>query len=135
MINRSSLYYIAFVIWGIPGVIITVKGVSAYFVVDKSQLWWLMSVTALVLTGFLFMFSRIVSKYCQLIRELPERTTPLKTFPVRGWVIVVFMMCLGMALKILGVPVAFTASFYSGLGPALLTAAILFLKKRRKGVV
>jgi hypothetical protein len=30
---------------------------------------------------------------------------------------------------IIGVPVAFTASFYSGLGPALLTAAILFVKK------
>ncbi len=30
---------------------------------------------------------------------------------------------------IIGVPVAFTASFYSGLGPALFTAAILFLKK------
>ena len=39
------------------------------------------------------------------------------------------MMCLGMALKIIGVPTAFTASFYSGLGPALLIAAILFLKK------
>ncbi len=63
------------------------------------------------------------------LQEQPERTSVLKTFPVRGWVIVIFMMCLGMALKIIGVPVAFTASFYSGLGPALLTAAILFLKK------
>lgn len=129
MINRSSLYYIASVIWGIPGVIITVKGVSAYFAADKSQLWWLLLITALVLTGFIFMFRRIVAKYCRFIQEQPERTSALKTFPVRGWVIVIFMMCLGMALKIIGVPTAFTASFYSGLGPVLLTAAILFLKK------
>ena len=129
MINRSNLYSIASVIWGIPGVIITVKGISAYFSVDKGQLWWLFVITALVLTGFIFMFSRIVAKYSGLIQEQPERTSPFKTFPVRGWVIVVFMMCLGMALKIIGVPVQFTASFYSGLGPSLLTAAILFLKK------
>ena len=69
MINRSSLYYIASVIWGIPGVIITVKGVSAYFAADKSQLWWLMLITALVLTGFIFMFRRIVAKYCRFIQE------------------------------------------------------------------
>ena len=128
MINRSCLYYIASVIWGIPGVIITVKGISAYFSVDKGQLWWLFIITALVLTGFIFMFSRIVAKYRRLIQKQPERTSPLKTFPVRGWTIVVFMMCLGMALKIIGVPLAFTASFYSGLGPSLLIAAILFLK-------
>lgn len=128
MINRSNLYYIASVIWGIPGVIITVKGISAYFSADKGQLWWLFIITALVLTGFIFMFSRIVAKYRRFIQEQPERTSPLKTFPVRGWVIVVFMMCLGMALKIIGVPVAFTASFYSGLGPSLLIAAILFLR-------
>jgi len=129
MVNRSNLYYIASVIWGIPGVIITVKGISAYFTVDKSQLWWLFLITALVLTGFIIMFSKIVAKYRRLIHEQPERTSALKTFPVRGWVIVIFMMCLGVALKIIGVPVAFTASFYSGLGPSLLTAAILFLKK------
>ncbi|MBP5690549.1 MAG: hypothetical protein J6W99_00300 [Bacteroidaceae bacterium] len=129
MINRSSLYYIASVIWGIPGVIITVKGISAYFSADKGQLWWLLLITALVQTGFIFMFSRIVAKYRKLIREQPERTSPFKTFPVRGWVIVVFMMCLGMVLKIIGVPVVFTASFYSGLGPSLITAAILFLRK------
>ena len=94
MINRSSLYYIASVIWGIPGVIITVKGVSAYFAADKSQLWWLLLITALVLTGFRFMFRRIVAKYCRFIQEQPERTSVLKTFPVRGWVIVIFMMFL-----------------------------------------
>ncbi len=127
MINRSNLYYIASVIWGIPGVIITVKGISAYFSVEKGHMWLLLIITALVLTGFTFMFSRIVAKYRRLIQEQPERTSPLKTFPVRGWVIVVFMMCLGLALKIIGVPVAFTASFYSGLGPSLLFAAILFL--------
>ena len=129
MVKRSSLYYIASVIWGIPGVIITVKGVSAYFAADKSQLWWLLLITALVLTGFIFMFRRIVGKYCRFIQDQPERTSVLKTFPLRGWVIVIIMMCLGIALKIIGVPTALTASFYSGLGPALLTAAILFLKK------
>jgi hypothetical protein len=55
MINRSGLYYIASVIWGIPGVIITVKGVSAYLAADKSQLWWLMLITALLTAAILFL--------------------------------------------------------------------------------
>ena len=55
MINRSGLYYIAAVIWGIPGVIITVKGVSAYLAADKSQLWWLMLITALLTAAILFL--------------------------------------------------------------------------------
>ena len=55
MVKRSSLYYIASVIWGIPGVIITVKGVSAYFAADKSQLWWLMLITALLTAAILFL--------------------------------------------------------------------------------
>ena len=74
-----------------------------------------------------------VQTYCSQILQVYSGATGAhigpKDIPVRGWVIVIFMMCLGMALKIIGVPVAFTASFYSGLGPALLTAAILFLKK------
>jgi hypothetical protein len=131
MIKRTVLYYIAAFIWGIPGVIITLKGISAYTSVESSQLWWLILITALVLTGFYFMFSRIVAKYCALIQAQQERTSPFKAFPLRGWILILFMMCLGMALKIVGVPAQFTASFYSGLGPALLIAAVKFMLKSK----
>ena len=50
--------------------------------------------------------------------------------PVKGWILVIFMICLGISLKhIPGVPTEFFASFYCGLGPALVSAAYLFLAR------
>ncbi len=47
-----------------------------------------------------------------------------------GWVLLVFMMSLGIALKhIPGIPSAFTASFYTGLGPMLLLGSGRFMFK------
>ena len=83
-INKRILYLIAGVIWGVPGVIITAKGISAYTVVPANELWWLL---------------------------------------------IVCMSCLGIALKFVSfIPAEFTASFYSGLGPALIVAGFRFVK-------
>lgn len=130
MLKLDVLYYLAALIWGIPGCIITVKGISAYTGMNPAKLWWLLLITAAVLTGFFFMFRKIVDRYCARIAGLPEKTTFWQTFPLRGWILIVFMMCLGMALKILGVPPEFTASFYSGLGPMLLWSACRFCRRR-----
>ena len=130
--KNSLLFWIAAIIWGIPGAIITVKGILAYSVMPLNKLWWLLLITLLVLVGFKTMFSRIVDKYSALISAQPEKTTIWHTFPLRGWILIVFMMCLGIALKFIpGIPLEFTASFYSGLGPSLFFAAVLFILKRR----
>lgn len=95
-------------------------------------LWWLILITVLVLAGFFFMFSRIVDRYSARIAALPEKTSFGQTFPLRGWILIVFMSCLGVALKFIpGVPAEFTASFYSGLGPMLIFAACRFIKRSR----
>lgn len=94
------------------------------------KLWWLLLITAGVLAGFYFMFTKIVNRYCSRIAALPEKTSIFQTFPVRGWILIVFMSCLGIALKFIpGVPLEFTASFYSGLGPMLVLAAVRFILK------
>lgn len=126
--KRQYLYYIAAVIWGIPGFIVTVKGIKAYFQMNPVDLWWLLLITAGVVAGFYFMFSRIVDEYSSRIASLPEKTTFWQTFPLRGWLIVTFFACLGIALKFIsGIPMEFTASFYSGLGPMLVVAAARFI--------
>lgn len=128
--NRQILYYIAALIWGIPGVIITIKGITAYTTMHTDELWWLLLITAGVITGFMLLFPRIVKRYCSLIASEPEKTTIWHTFPLRGWILVIGMSCLGMALKFIPfIPAEFTASFYSGLGPSLIIAALLFIKK------
>lgn len=128
--NRRYLHLAAGLIWGLPGIMISVKGVSAYARVAEDQLGWLLLITAGVIVSFSVMFYHIVNRYNALIQAQPERTSIWQTFPLKGWILVVGMSCLGMALKFVPfIPVEFTASFYSGLGPALIIAAIRFIRR------
>lgn len=129
--KKRDLYIVAGVIWGVPGVIISLKGINAYRIQPSEDIWWLLLITAGVLSGFFLMFRRIVKRYCQRIASLPDQVKIWQTFPARGWFLIVFMMGLGIALKhIPDIPSAFTASFYSGLGPMLLLSSLRFLANR-----
>lgn len=128
--NKTILYYIAAALWGIPGVIISLKGIRAYLTMPGQMLWWLLLITAFVLAGFFFMFRRIVDRYSARIAAQPQKTSFWQTFPLRGWILIVCMSALGVALKFIpGIPAAFTASFYSGLGPMLIFAACRFMSR------
>lgn len=61
--NKDALYYIAAALWGIPGVIISVKGVKAYMLMPAQSLWWLMLITVFVLVCFFFMFRGAVPDF------------------------------------------------------------------------
>lgn len=125
--KKNYLYIVAVSIWGIPGIIITSKGINAYRMQPSDNLWWLLLITTAVLAAFFLMFRKIVDKYCDRIASLPDKVKIWQTFPPRGWTLMIFMMSLGIALKLIpGVPSAFTASFYSGLGPMLLISSARF---------
>lgn len=127
-IKRRYLYLIAALIWGAPGLALTIKGIAAYCTVPHTDLWWLLTISLAVLTAFYLMFRRIVDRYSARIAALPDRTFIWQTFPPRGWALILFMMCLGITLKhIPSIPTHFTASFYTGLGPMLIHSAIRFL--------
>ena len=129
--EKKHLYILAGLIWGIPGVILSVKGINAYLTQPPENIWWLLLITAVVLSGFFMMFRRIVKRYCDRISSLPDKVTIWQTFPTRGWILLIFMMGLGITLKYIpGIPSAFTASFYSGLGPMLLISAFRFVSRR-----
>jgi uncharacterized membrane-anchored protein len=131
--NKNNLYFIAAALWGIPGVIIAIKGLKSYLTMPAGHLWWLLLITVGVLAGFFVLFTRIVDKYAARIASQPERTSIWQTFPLRGWILIVCMSCLGIALKFIpGIPATFTASFYSGLGPMLILAACRFISYRKR---
>ena len=126
---RRFLYFIAAFIWGVPGIILTIKGVRTYRIQPAQKIWWLLLITVFVLIGFFFMFRSIVDRYSSRISTLPDKVSPLKTFPLRGWILIIFMTSLGLVLKkIPNIPSEFTASFYSGLGPMLIWAACRFVR-------
>lgn len=132
MIKRQYSYFIAGAIWGIPGINIAVKGFRAYLLMESSDIWWLVWITIAVALFFFIIFRKVSRRYTERISTLPERVMIWQIFPPKGWILLLFMMGLGIALKYIpGIPMAFTASFYSGLGPMLVVAAVRFMAAAR----
>ena len=128
MIRRAYSYVLAAVIWGIPGVNIAVKGIRTYMLIKPDDLWWLMLITLIVAAFFFIIFRHVTRRYSERIASLPDRVMIWQIFPPKGWILLVFMMGLGITLKYIpAVPMSFTASFYSGLGPMLILAALRFV--------
>ena len=128
MMRRVFSYIVAALIWGIPGINIAIKGLRTYMLMKPENLWWLMLVTVAVSVFFFFIFRRVVRIYSERIDSLPDRVMIWQIFPPQGWILLVFMMGLGITLKYIpGIPISFTASFYSGLGPMLIVASLRFV--------
>ncbi len=131
--KRKYLYRFATLIWGVPGIFITIKGIKAYCGQPHCDLRWLLLISAGILVAFMLMFRRIVNRYSARIESLEGKLHLWQTFPLRGWILILFMMGLGMALRFIpDIPSAFTASFYSGLGPALMMAAARFAANAKR---
>ena len=127
MIGRKNSYILAAFIWGFPGINITIKGFRSYMLMEPDDLSWLIPITVAVSVFFFIIFRHVVRRYSERITSLPDRIMIWQIFPSKGWILLGFMMGLGISLKFIpGVPMSFTASFYSGLGPMLIVAAFRF---------
>jgi len=118
------------IVWGAPGIKILVTGIESYLHIWPSKsIVWLALGTVAVLAAFNWMFSKFVKKYSDRILAFKEDKKSIFAFlPLKGWIIIIFMMCLGISLKFIpGIPTEFFASFYCGLGPALIVAGATFL--------
>ena len=128
VVAKRYLYLVAAILWGVPGISITIKGVVAYYSMPQWQLWWLLIATLCVIAAFFYMFRGVAGRYIARIETLPDRSPLYHTFPLRGWILLLFMMGLGIAVKnIPAIPLQFIASFYSGLGPMLILSSVRFV--------
>ena len=131
-VSKRHLLLANAIVWGAPGVKILATGIQSYLTLWPSKsIVWLAAGTVLVLAGFIWMFNRIVKKYSDRIMDFREKKKSILTFlPLRGWILILFMMCLGISLKFIpGIPKEFFASFYCCLGPALIAAAAQFFSR------
>lgn len=128
IVSKKWLYIFNTMVWGIPGCIITWKGAMAYHSLDGGE-WWMYLVSLSVLAAFILMFRKVAGKYCARIVSLDgERHSIFKAISIKGYLLIAFMIGLGMVLKFIpGMPATFFATFYCGLGPGLLYAAVKFL--------
>jgi hypothetical protein len=129
-IKTKHLLAVNGLLWTAIGTKITITGVSHYLLVDRPQnLLWMIPLSFLVFAAFYRMFTGVVRKYSARIMSMTEEKTSIfRTFSLKGYLIIAFMISLGIGLKhIPGIPSNFFAWFYCGLGPGLLSAGIRFL--------
>jgi ABC-type Na+ efflux pump permease subunit len=120
-VPTKSLLLIGGWVWVAAGLNITLIGFDA--VAGKWALWML-GAMLLVFIFFLLMFLHIIGKHFKRIQGYAEpRTNLFKFFDAPAYLIMLFMMTLGISLRLSGrVPAAWIAFFYTGLGTALVLA-------------
>ena len=134
-VRKIHLLAVNGLLWLAIGTKIAITGVVRYLGTPAGKLWWMIPASVAVFAGFYFMFSGVVRKYAERVHALPGPMEPVwKTFGLKGYLIIAFMISLGISLKhIPGIPDPFFAWFYLGLGLGLISAGVRFLIRWWKG--
>ena len=130
-VNKEHLLLMQVLCWLGPGVKILVGGIQAMKQVNavhEERVWWLCITAAVVAVCFSLMFNNFVKRYTARILNFPERRKSLFAFfDLHGYILIFFMMGLGISLKhIPEMPAEFFAGFYPGLGTALSIAGVRY---------
>ena len=131
-VNHEHLLLMQVLVWLAPGIVISRKGIQALLQVNNTnpeRVWWLTVIAFAVAVTFSLMFNNFIKRYTARILNFTERKKSLFAFlNLRGYILITFMMCLGIVLKYIpGMPAEFFAGFYPGLGTALTIAGIRYL--------
>ena len=126
-VHKNTLILIAGIVWAIAGFNIVRIGLIAY---QGNFSWWRGLLSIAVYAAFqVFVFGKMVKKHTDRIQRYEEeRQNFFRFFDTKSYLIMAFMMTLGIGLRVSGVvPNTFIAFFYTGLGASLHTAGVLFL--------
>ncbi|MCD4685128.1 MAG: hypothetical protein K8S97_04235 [Anaerolineae bacterium] len=124
-VNRRWLFLTAGLLWGIAGIILWRRAVK-WLAAEDTGLALLLLATGL-LSGVLiarFKFRQLVLKNIERIHALPERGNLFAFQSARSYVLIVFMMSLGIALRHSAFPKSPLAVLYIGIGTGLLLASL-----------
>lgn len=128
-VNRNVLLITAGIVWIVAGVNILRIGIVTWL--DQSDHWLFKVCEASVvfLLFFVFVFKKLYDKHTQRIENKKDSNCPFAFFDVKGWIIMTFMITLGITVrKFHLLPDAFISVFYTGLSLALIFTGVLFLR-------
>ena len=126
-VHKNTLILIAGIVWAIAGFNIVRIGLVAY---SGNFIWWRGLLSVAVYAAFqIFVFGKMVTKHTnRILNYVEEQQNFFRFFDTKSYLIMAFMMTLGIGLRVSGVvPNTFIAFFYTGLGASLLTAGVLFV--------
>lgn len=126
-ISKKWLIVTNGILWMVAGANILRIGIQSILTIHS--LVWLLCIPIFI--AFYTMFAKIISKNSKRILSLNSEKARLYQFlTLKGYLIIAFMMTLGITLRKLGsIPESFFAFFYTGLGSALFFAGLLSISK------
>lgn len=126
-VGRRWLYLAAGVLWGAAGAMLCARAYG--WLASEDTAHALLHLTIGAVCGALiyrFKFSRVADKNIRRISRLAERAHPLAFQSPPTYLLIAFMMGLGIALRHSGLPRYLLAILYLGIGLGLVLASLRY---------
>ena len=121
-VNRQVLLITAGIVWIVAGANILRIGIVTWL--NDSQYWLFKmgEATVVFLLFFILIFRRLYYKHTERItQKKQEKNCPFSFFDVKSWIVMIFMISLGISIRSLHLlPTSFISVFYTGLSLALI---------------
>lgn len=128
-VNRQTLLLTAGIVWLVAGANILRIGLITWFNSPRDLLFKVGEATVVFLLFFLFVFKKLYDKHTRRIEQKTDKSCPFSFFDVKGWIIMTFMIALGITVREFHLlPNRFISVFYTGLSLALMFTGLLFLR-------
>lgn len=139
-VNKQILLITAGTVWIIAGANILRIGIVTWLNSSQEWMFKIGEATVVFLLFFILIFRRLYYKHTRRIEEKKEtRNCPFSFFDVKSWIVMIFMISLGITIRSLRLlPDSFISVSYTGLSIALILTGILFIRYwwlRRKAIL
>ena len=129
-VNRQVLLITAGIVWIVAGANILRIGIVTWL--NDSQYWLFKmgEATVVFLLFFILIFRRLYYKHTERItQKKQEKNCPFSFFDVKSWIVMIFMISLGISIRSLHLlPTSFISVLYTGLSLALIATGALFIR-------
>ena len=126
---KNTLILIAGMVWCVAGAMVCGIGLPLLWKLGFTQPILYPFAGVVFLIFYFLIFSRLVVKHTERIRERPEQRLPFwNFFDTSSYIVMAIMMAGGMWLRLAHIiPTWMIAFFYGGLGIALFSCGVRFL--------
>jgi hypothetical protein len=132
-VNNRALLLIAGIVWIVAGANILRIGILTWLVDSQDWVLKVGDASVVFLIFYNFIFKKLYNKHSKRICEKTSSSCPFSFFDVKGWIIMFFMISLGVTVrKFQLMPESFISVFYTGLSIALIITGFLFFRKGLK---